>query len=143
MLTVFVISGFVVAGVLIVFTNLLSISQKTQGKLKAEITAMQDTETRFVLIKDRLAKIGQLEKKSLADTEVKKLRGIAEDASASVKISEITLDTKEIVLTVNFGSSRELGYFISKLEVNPDLKDIRLDSIKYSLGKGYEAQMTL
>jgi hypothetical protein len=143
MLTVFVIAGLVVGGVVLVFSNLISLSDKKQATLKSEITALEQTETRLVLIKDRLGKIGRLEQEDLLDKKIGILRGVIERTGELVVISDIVVDKDGISLTAAFANSIQLGRFLADLNTNDDLSNIRMDDIKYFSDRGYEITLTM
>lgn len=134
---------FVIGGVILVITNFLNISQKKQDSLKSQIVNLEQTETRLVLIRDRLSKIGELQGSYETKSRIEGIRSLIETVSQDVTLTQIGIDSKGISLKADFVSPAQMTAFITKLSGMTEYSSIKLDSMKFIVGKGYEATLFL
>lgn len=136
-LLVFIISAITVTSVYFVISNRLNSSQEKHEELITQIRALEETEQKIVLIKDRLEKISEMKSIVSASERVDILEDILNisDGIATVEGSTLT-DNKANVL-VSVDGSLNLTKFLSGLLISGGFKKIEMISFSFNNKVGY------
>ncbi len=140
---VFLVFTIVVVGVYIVIGNRLSISTKKQQELKTQISALEETEKKLVLIQDRLDKI----KMARGSDNIYEELIILEDVLATLQ-DGVTLRTVDIGLggigfELNFRSSLDISRFLANLLGGKEFTRVSLDTFEYGILGGYQIKLSI
>lgn len=139
-LLVFVISAAVITGVFIVISNRLSNSQEKHEELTIQIKALQETEQKIVLIKDRLEKVNKMKSKASASEKVDILDDIIKISEGSVIVDATTLSDKKANILVIVDGSLSLTKFLSGILISGGFNKIEMLSFAFEKDKGYKIE---
>lgn len=121
----------------------ISSSIKKQNELKGNIKALEQTEQKIILIRDRLDKIGEIESTENIKGGVGILDDVLRTVQENVFFKEVELKPANAQIVIVAGNSLELTRFLSNLMSQVNLVRIDLVSLEYSPTKGYEMKLSL
>ncbi len=140
------IIGFI--GLIVLIVSLIAVffilsgrfdrSIERQNDLKKQISALEQTEVRLVLVKDRLAKAKEVLALDSAEPETESLDSLINIIPDGVGISLVSLKSNSSELTMEAQNSSSLAEFLAKLISSGIYKKIDLMSIEFNDVKGYE-----
>jgi hypothetical protein len=136
-LLVFIISAVTVTSVYFVISGRLKSSQEKHEELITQIKALEETEQKIVLIKDRLEKVSEMKSRVSATERVDILEDVLNisDGIATVEESTLTEDKTNILMAAN--SSLNLTKLLSGLLISGGFKKIEMISFDFSRDRGY------
>jgi len=139
-LLVFIISAVTITGVYFVVSGRLKTSQEKHQELITQIKALEDTEQKIVLIKDRLEKVGEMKSRPSATERVDILEDVLNisDGIATVYGSTLTDDKASILVAAD--SSLNLTRFLSGILLTGGFKNIEMLSFDFNRNLGYEME---
>lgn len=139
-LLVFVISAAVITGVFIIISNRLSSSQEKHEELIIQIKALQETEQKIVLIKDRLEKVNKMKSKASASEKVDVLDDVIRISEGSAIVNAATLSDKKANVLVIVDGSLSLTKFLSGILISGGFEEIEMLSFEFKKDEGYEIE---
>ncbi len=134
--------AFVVAALgLVAFfsVNALTLRSSTarQAELTNSIKSFEQTEQGLVLVKDRLAKVTEVEGKENADNEIDSLSTLFTQVPTGVSLTEAVVSKDELDTTFVIGNSSVLGQFMASLIATEGFVKIDLLSFSFNPSVGY------
>jgi len=136
-LLVFIISAITVTSVYFVISSRLNSAQEKHEELITQIKALEETEQKIVLIKDRLEKVNEMRSKISATERVDILDDVLSisDGIAIVGGSTLTSDKTSVLVSVD--GSLNLTKFLSGLLLSGGFKKIEMISFTFDHKVGY------
>ena len=141
-LLVFVISAVVVTGVFFVVSSRLSSSQEKHEELSTQIKALQETEQKIVLIKDRLEKINTMRSKASASDNIDILDDVIKISEGTAIINGASLSDVNANVQVVVDSSLNLTKFLSGVFMSGGFKKIEMLSFEFKKEEGYTVEFS-
>jgi len=132
-----------IVGAIVVIANLDNIQLRKTQKLTSDIKTFEQTETQLVLIRDRLTKIKEIGGSNNTVEKVNRLRGLLESYDDRILLGESKVNSEGITLSAVFLYPKDLTKFLDSIYIKTDSKNIKMNSLKYLTGKGYEVSITL
>lgn len=105
--------------------------------LKTQVEFQKTTETRAVLLKDRLSKIKVLKQASSSENKLEKISPILSKVPIESLIEEVNLDLQKTSASLNFASVEALKSFFNDLREVNSFGQVIMKSISFTPGKGY------
>ena len=135
--SVFILAVIIVAAYYLINFFTLRTSLTKQEALKTNIKALEQTEQKVFLIKDRLDKIKIALGVDSADKNLEKLEGFLTLISQNVIISEAQISSKNTEVSIIAKSSSALTSFMGSLMTAEVFKTINLTSFGFNPVNGY------
>lgn len=147
----FVVGGFILFSFLVVVSlgSFLILRNRTQASLdrqedlKAQVNALEQTEQRLFLLKDRLGKIGTVLSVNDAAEEVESLEQALNMSQGVGVFKDAEITKEKAIVTFSTDSSENLTRFLSLLIGSGEFKRIELASFGFSPSEGYELELGL
>ena len=119
--------------------NALSLRTSTarQEELKNSIKSFEQTEQGLVLVKDRLAKVKEVDGKENAQNEIDALSNLFGQVPPGVSLSEAVVSKEELDATFVVGDSSVLGQFMAGIIGTQGFTKIDLLSFSFNPNVGY------
>lgn len=138
MLATFLVLGFLAGAFIIFFSIQLDSTNKTNQNLSAQISTLEVTEQKTVLIKDRLQKVKSLGTQKDVLSGVDAVNTITETLPSGVSLAEVNLDTSGTVqFSFNVTDSSTLVSFLANLVSQTDFKNLSIKSFSFTPVTGY------
>lgn len=140
-LTIFcVFSALTIAYV--VFLDLQVKKVNTESEvLKKSIKALEETEQKLFLVKDRLTLIKGLTGEQAWEGDLATFERILGGASQGVILTQVSAVPNKIEVSGNSLSSRALADFWAEILVNPGYKTVNLTSFSFNPSAGYSFEL--
>ncbi|KKQ51094.1 hypothetical protein A2865_00025 [Candidatus Woesebacteria bacterium RIFCSPHIGHO2_01_FULL_39_17] len=136
-LLIFLVGVTLLVGIITIFSQRTKTAFSNQESLKREIKALQETEQRIVLIKDRIDKVESVYKKENAGDGVSSLREIIRVIPEGVLIQAYNLEADNLEVTLAADSLSNLAKFVSGIINLESFEKIVLKSLEFDSTKGY------
>jgi Tfp pilus assembly protein PilN len=140
---VFFTSGIASTGFIFVLKNKIKTSISYQDKLKTQIKALEQTEQKLVLVKDRLEKVGKVMAMSQVKEEISGVENIVNEIPEGVTMLNTNLTSGKIDMELSAANSYLLGEFLDVLRSQKGYQRIEIGSIVYSKETFYKVKVTL
>ena len=118
-------------------------AQVRQDNIKIEISALEQTEVRLVLVKDRLQKSESILSVDTAKNEIVSLSSLLEILPSGTEVSHTILSQNETTLVVALDSSKTLSEFLARLVSSGIYSTIGITSLGYNQQTGYSLSLRL
>lgn len=138
----FVVGVSVVVAVFIFYSRKTKLAKDNQQVLMNQIKALEGTEQKLILVKDRIEKIQLISKKENASDAFGMFETITNTLPQEVVIGEVVLDAKSAEVQVLADSLNNLSKFMSQSVVQVDAGKVVLNSLYYSSKTGYGASIS-
>lgn len=139
-LLVFITSAVVVTGVFFIVSNRLSDTAKKQEELTRQIHALEETEQKIVLIKDRLGKIDTSLSKNSASEKVDILESVIDMSEGFANVDGAELSDKQAKITVIVDGSLNLTKLLANMITLGGFKKVEMLSFKLNRARGFELE---
>lgn len=135
----FLVTIIAIAGFVYFFNRKITEIEATNSQLKTQIAALEGSEQRLVLAKDRLAKLQNIKSEDSAADELVLYQQITEGLDGEMSIAEVGLEATKIETSIATSQSQSLGGFFNKIITLPGLTKIVLSSLSFTPSSGYLA----
>lgn len=142
-LAVFFVVAVAVVGIMFLLSDRVSNTLSAQEELKKEIKALEQTEQRLVLIKDRLEKSETVLALDNASEEVEILREVIGILNDETEIIETDLDRDRAVIVLSTNKSSNITDMLSSVKGHGNYGSIVFESLRFSDESGYEYVLSL
>lgn len=143
-LTAFFIVFSLGAILFFVISNIsLSNNKKQVESLKASVVALETSEQKMVLLKDRLNKISGIYKKPSSISNLNLVTPFIINKEENTSILNLDIDSSKIILDVSFKSTASMTTFFETLKNSKDFKNVTLTSFGYNPSIGYLAVFSM
>jgi hypothetical protein len=126
-----------------VFSNQLKTSSLRKAELEQNIKALQATEQRLVLIKDRLSLIKEVMGRETAADELEAISTLISNLPEGVSMGEAQLEENETLVSMTAQDSLALTQMMSVLVSSDAYSQVDLRAIKFSPTSGFAADFEL
>ena len=124
------------------FSYMLSTSYKNQESLHGQIKAMEKTEQRLVLLKDRMAKIAVVYKEPKANDEVERLDSLTPMFPQGILVEGVSMEENDLKVAVSSPVLDNISKYIASVVTSGKFKKINLVSLAFDPGKGYVVELS-
>jgi hypothetical protein len=132
------------AGAIMLISSIELNSLKSRGdSLKVSIRNLEVTEQKTVLLKDRISKIGQIRSTENSNDEINLISGLISGIQGTSYVSEVSLDSQKIDLSLVFRNSSDLSNFLKGLVSNKPFSSVVLSSFGFTPANGYILSLRL
>ena len=118
-------------------------AQKRQENIKIEISALEQTEVRLVLVKDRLQKAETILALDTAKEEINKLDLLFDLLPSGAEINETDVSLNGTTLIIHTDNSAILSEFLAKIVSSGIYSGIGLHSLQYNQFTGFILELML
>lgn len=118
-------------------------AQVRQEAIMIEISALEQTEVRLVLVKDRLQKSESILSIDTAKNEVLSLSSLLEILPSGSEISQTVLSQNETTVVIELDSSKTLSELLARLVSSGIYSTITITSLGYNQLTGYSIALRL
>ena len=145
----FVMSVFLVFGLLVFFGLTYMINGKVEQSnqvnlaLAQQVETLEQTETRLVLVKDRLEKIKTVTSVYGVTNELDNVSSLNESLPPEVEIQAVNLDFNTTNLTVNTASSTGISNFIKLITNLESYRQVEMQSFNFNPEQGYSISFSM
>lgn len=140
---VLVASVSISIGSFVVFSNKLDDVTSRQNQLKTQIKALEETEQRLVLVKDRLEKVTKVYAKETPLEEIATFEDIYNRIPEGVSIQTASLSTGDVTIAVSADSTSAFNNVLDMLVGSKLFSRIEMSSFSYTPGAGYQIGLLL
>ncbi len=137
------ITTLVLVGVFFVLSRQIDTTIENQNNLKSQISSMEQTEQRLVLIKDRLEKASDILGRASAKDEIEGFEKLVDILPENTFIGSVALEVSGTNITIRIPTSSTLVELFSKLISSGIYSEVVLKSFSFAEGKGYSLIFTL
>ena len=124
-------------GAYFILDNRISTSASNQEDLKQQIKALQQTEQRLVLIKDRLEKINSISKKPRANDEVERLNIVSALFPENTYVKAVELDVNNAAVAISSERLDNIATYLASVVSSGEYVQINLAFLEYDSKQGY------
>lgn len=135
-----VFAGLTIAYLVFLNTRIKKVSAENEV-LQRSIKALEETEQKLFLVKDRLASIKSLTGAQVLEAGFGDFERILTSGDSGVAFSKISASPGEIGIWGASLTSRPLGDFLEEVLVNPDYKTVNLATFTYNPSAGYTFEL--
>lgn len=140
---VLLISGSLILASYIFLKHQLSTSVKKQNEFKNSINALEGTEQKMILIRNRLQKINEIETSENVNKSIAILEGLLETVDERIILDEVELKPASAEIVIIAGGSLDLTRFLRDVVSRLNLVRVELLTLEFSPQKGYEMKLSL
>ncbi len=130
-----------IAIIIVYFLVEINITNSSNKSLEASISNLNQTEQKFVLLRDRIKKANEIFLKDVNQTKMDSINSVINNTSPEIVISEIDLSPEKWSLNFTTTSPSSLVNFMSSLVTNSQSKKIELTSFTFSGNSGYSVSL--
>lgn len=116
--------------------------QTNVAQLKSQIKAQEQSETKLILLKDRLNKISSVESNANATKNMNNLASLLNGTSQTFEVSSANISSSKIALSLKIYSNDDLTSFINNIKTSNLFGSANLSTFNYG-SSGYSLDMTL
>ncbi len=115
----------------------ISVSLSNQEKLKNQIKALEKTEQRLVLVKDRLDKISSINRNPRANDEVGRLNIVSALFPENTFVEEIELDEHNAAVAISSDNLDKVASYLASVISSGEYVKVNLDFLQFDPKNGY------
>lgn len=139
---VLLISIIISLGAYLLLGQRLSASLVKQEDLKVQIKALEKTEQRLVLVKDRLTKISSVSSKPRANDEVEKLSFVSGLFPEGSIVERLELDKNDARISISADNLRTIASYLASVISSGEYTKINLVSLEFNPKEGYIVELS-
>ena len=141
--SVVLISAAIFVGAFFVLSNQLKTSISEQENWKVQISSLEETEQRLVLIKDRLEKVSKILKSATAADEIESLSQTQSILPEGVILREAKLSTGNSEMRLLTQNSSSTAQLLAKLLASGIYKKVELKALDFNQTVGFSLELNL
>jgi len=119
----------------------INITNSSNKTLETSVSNLNQTEQKFVLLRDRIKKADEIFSKDTTKTQIASIDSVMNNTPSEIVINEIDVTPGKWSLNFSTLSSSSLVTFMSSLVANSQSKKIQLTSFTFSGGSGYSISL--
>jgi hypothetical protein len=135
-----IVATLAIGGYLVLSSRVTSV-KNNHDKLTTQVKALNESEQRMVLIKDRVDKINKVIAKESTNEELDIMDKVILLAGGDMSIDEVNVDLDKIDFIVSANASSQMTKFLAGLISEEDYKSMDLLSLKYAPELGYKLNL--
>ncbi len=129
-------------GTFILFQQRVNTTLSNQENLKSQIKALENTEQRLVLVKDRLKKINTITRQPRANDEVSRLDKVTKFFPENVEVKSVLLEEDKANLAVSSDNLTLITQYLASVISSGDFDKITLLSLEFKPDSGYVVELS-
>lgn len=130
-------------GLFYMYNSKIKDAETRKQSVITQIKALEETEQRLILVKDRLEKVEQISKASSAEKELKGFDFLVNDIDLYVVIERVVAENNSLTLNIKSNSTVETFDFLDSVEDSGEFSSIAIKSMRFNSGTGFETDMSL
>src|SRR5258706_3988528 len=142
-LGIFIVFGLGMAAFFVFSSVQLNNLNSSNTVLEGKISALETSETKMVLLKDRIGKIKSLVGSPTALNNLVSISSIITPVSAQTNINELNVNVTKISLSLNFKSAADISTFLKALSASQRFQAISVTSFSFNPVSGYLVSIVL
>jgi hypothetical protein len=127
----------VLIGSFIFFSQQSNASVERQENLQSEIRALEQTEQRLILVKDRLSKINKILSSGSVASQIELLKKVLAIMPSEVLLQDLEITDENVRIEVSSGSLSGIGQFFLKILQVQDFRKVNVDGFSFRNISGY------
>lgn len=139
--TLFIAVGLLVA-LYFILSRRVSVLKENNTVIVREITALEKTEQRLFLVKDRLSKIDSVGKAANAYDETDLLIDLTDEFPPGITPSAVEITTESVTISVVADGSRSIANFLALL-IAKDYEKIVMNFLSFDPLQGYRIDLEI
>lgn len=140
---VLVISTSVSVGLFFFYGNKINEIAERKNTVSRQIEALEETEQRLILVKDRLLKVKNIRKVSSTDEEIDSLNILIDNSNTDVLVSNLLAEKNSLYLEVISKDSVEILKLLNFIKDSGTFKEAVMLSLEYTPKTGFLSEMNL
>jgi Tfp pilus assembly protein PilN len=141
-LFIFLIAALSLTGAYFYFLQRTKASISEHERLKTEIRALEATEQRLILVKDRLTKIESVYGTNDAEEEISAFETVSSFATEGVFVNDLDIQKDSLAVSLTASSLSELTRFTGNLVRLGGFNKIILNSMEFDPEEGYVVSLS-
>lgn len=141
-LGVFIVFSLALGGFFIFKSVQLSDLKSTNASLASKIAGLETSETKMVLLKDRLGKIKSLQNIPTSLNNLNSINSLLEPAGTSSTVNDLSVAPNKVSASINFKNNTDLDAFLSGVSESTGFKTVSLSSFSFNPTTGYLVNIT-
>ncbi len=137
------ITGAVLAGYFFFTSRQLSLIVSGQDKLKSSINALEQTEQKLFLVKDRLNYVKLVKSENQIYERLEEVDAVMEGVSGSVSISTVNVFKDGFEVDAKVASSKDVSTYFSYLVSTGEYQQVELIKLAFSAREGYTTKLKI
>ena len=140
---IFLVFTMVLTGVFFVLSSQVKQSTDKQYGLKIQIEALEETEQRLFLLKDRLGKVEGTMSVNSAKEEIEVFEDVLGMNRNGVAFGQVTIEKDKVDVSVSVENADSITGFFNELIEKGNFKTIKLLSLQSDSESGYKMELSL
>lgn len=112
-----------------------------QATIKRQIKALEETEQRLILVKDRLSKVEQISKTKNAEKELEGFNYLIDNKGVPVSMEQMNADNQELNIKFKSNSSVDILDFLNLVKDSEEFKVLTVQSMQFTPKGGFETEI--
>ncbi|MBU0570417.1 hypothetical protein KKB40_06625 [Patescibacteria group bacterium] len=137
------ISALILMGVFLVLSSQVSQTSDREENLRLQVKALEETEQRLFLLKDRLSKVERVMGADSAEEEIEIFKDILGMRLNGVEFEQADLEKDKVDITISVENADSLTNFFAELIGKGNFKKIELLSLQSKAESGYNVELSL
>jgi len=129
--------AILLAAAFVFLGSFIFFSQQTKESLKSEIRALEATEQKLILVKDRIQKIGKVLNVENTTEELGVLKQIVEILPEGVSFNSVGISDSSVELEVTAPNLLSIGQFFLSIVNSQGFQKVTVTGFSYKLETGY------
>ena len=140
---IFLVFAMVLTGVFFVLSSQVKQSTDEQEGLKIQMKALEETEQRLFLLKDRLGKVEGAMSVNSAKEEIEVFEDVLGMNRNGVEFGQVTIEKDKVNISMSIENADSITGFFNELVEKGNFKTIKLLSLQSNTEKGYSMELSL
>lgn len=137
MIMIFLVLGFMALAFIIFYSIRLDDTLKANQALASQISTLEVTEQKTVLVKDRLQKIKGIKAQPDVIAAVDGIRSLSAVLPSGVSVADTSIDAGKTNFSFNVTDSSVLVNFLANLVTNSNYKQLTIKNFTFTPATGY------
>lgn len=137
----FMISAALYFSALFFLNYRITSSQEEQESLKTQIKALEKTEQRLVLVKDRLTKISTVSKKPKVNDELERLMAVSDLFPTNTNLVEVELTENNAGVVISSDNLDGVANYLASVVASGKFVKVNLKQLKFDSDSGYSISL--
>ena len=137
------VSAATSTGLFIMYKYRMDDAKERESSLIRQIEAMEETEQRLVLVKDRLKKVEQISKTKNANDQLEGINVLIDESDSYVTFEEAGAEHDLLDVKIKSRSTVDTFDFLEHVNGSEEFAFVTIESMEYLPGAGFQTEMLL
>jgi len=139
----FIVFGLGLIGFFVFKTLQFNVYNQDNASLEGKIAGLEISETKLVLLKDRVAKIKVLTNIPTALHNLDSTNAVLAPLTADSNVNDLAVNATKVSMSLNFRSSADIANFLKALSETRDFQTVSLSSFSFNPVSGYLVSVSI